>query len=295
MQTELDLIRRNTNHGGQPLGDLLWWELAAASVSRPDLVKLWVQGGLPTELLPEEPTAEKAFKTAARETQVGHPDRLFRVAMETEQEIVIGIVGEERDGTGGLLYHQEARITLDRQSDTLQSDQPGNSLVQKLFARFGELKTLHTTDDIRRTITRTLDSFAAVTLRHMGGVYWVPAPYASALRQLQGVIEKLGESKMYLVPITATKEGQAALAQAAKASIEEELTALQTEMQQFIQTPPDRASTLMRRLEHFHDLRRRASLYQTVLQAQVEGLAENLSEMERQVHGLLDSKKAKAA
>jgi hypothetical protein len=215
--------------------------------------------------------------------------------MENEQEIVIGIVGEERDGTGGLLYHQEARITLDRQSDTLQSDQPGNSLVQKLFARFGELKTLHTTDDIRRTITRTLDSFAAVTLRHMGGVYWVPAPYASALRQLQGVIEKLGESKMYLVPITATKEGQAALAQAAKASIEEELTALQTEMQQFLQTPPDRASTLMRRLEHFDDLRRRASLYQTVLQAQVEGLAENLSEMERQVHGLLDSKKAKAA
>jgi hypothetical protein len=78
-------------------------------------------------------------------------------------------------------------------------------------------------------------------------------------------------------------------------SIEEELTALQTEMQQFLQTPPDRASTLMRRLEHFDDLRRKANLYQTVLQAQVEGLAENLTEMERQVHGLLDSKRAKAA
>jgi len=47
----------------------------------------------------------------------------------------------------------------------------------------------------------------------------------------------------------------------------------------------------MRRLEHFDDLRRKANLYQTVLQAQVEGLAENLTEMERQVHGLLDSKK----
>ena len=129
----------------------------------------------------------------------------------------------------------------------------------------------------------------------MGGVYWAPAPYAGSLRRLQGVIEKLGQSKMHLVPITATKEGQAALAQAAKASIEEELTALQTEMQQFLQTPPDRASTLMRRLEHFDDLRRKANLYQTVLQAQVEGLAESLTEMERQVHGLLDSKKAKAA
>jgi tRNA A37 threonylcarbamoyladenosine synthetase subunit TsaC/SUA5/YrdC len=59
--------------------------------------------------------------------------------------------------------------------------------------------------------------------------------------------------------------------------------------------PPDRASTLMRRLEHFDDLRRKANLYQTVLQAQVEGLAENLTEMERQVHGLLDSKRARAA
>jgi len=295
MQTELDLIRRNTNHGGQPLGDLLWWELAAASVNRPDLVNLWVQGGLPTELLPEEPTTEKAFKTAARETQVGHPDRLFRVAMENEQEIVIGIVNELRDGSGGLIYIQEARVTLERQAGKLVSDQPRHDLVAQLVQRFEELKTVHTTDDIRRTITRTLDSFAAVTLRHGGGVYWVAAPYASALRRLQAIIEKLGQSRMHLVPVTATKEGQAALAQAAKASIEEELTALQTEMKQFLQTPPDRASTLMRRLEHFDDLRRKASLYQTVLQAQVEGLAENLTAMEQQVHGLLDSKRAKAA
>ena len=52
MQSELDLICRNTDHGGQPLGDLLWWELAVPSVSHLDLVKLWVAAGLPTELLP---------------------------------------------------------------------------------------------------------------------------------------------------------------------------------------------------------------------------------------------------
>ena len=92
MEKQLELIRHHTNHGGQPLGDLLWWELAGASVRRPDLVRLWAQGGLPSELLPEEPTAEKSFKTAARETQVGHPDRLLRLAMENELEVVYGIV-----------------------------------------------------------------------------------------------------------------------------------------------------------------------------------------------------------
>jgi hypothetical protein len=215
--------------------------------------------------------------------------------MENEQETVFGIVSEKRDGSGGLEYQQEARITLDRHSDSVRSDQPGDSMVQKLVARFEELKTTHTTDDIRRTITKALDALAAVTLRQMGGVYWVPAVYAKELRQLQAVIERLGKSRMYLVPVTATKEGQAALAQAAKASIVEELAALQTEMQQFLATPPDRASTLMRRLEHFDDLRRRAYLYHTVLQAQVVGLGDNLSEMERQVRGLLDEKRAKAA
>ena len=295
MEKQLELIRHHTNHGGQPLGDLLWWELVNPSVSRPELQKLWVQGALPTELLPEAPTAEKAFKTAAKEAQVGHPDRLLRLAVENELEIVYGIVCEKRDGIGGLQYQQEARVTLSRQSDTVRSDQPSDTMVQKLMARFEELKTLHTADDIRRTISKTLDSFAAVTLRTMGGIYWVPAIYAKELRQLQGVIERLGSSKMYLVPITATKEGQAALAQAAKASIEEELAALQMEMQQFLATPPDRASTLMRRLDHFDDLRRRANLYHTVLQAQVVGLGENLSEMEKQVHGLLDEKRAKAA
>ena len=192
MEKQLEIIRHHTNHGGQPLGDLLWWELAAASVSRPDLTKLWVQGGLPTELLPEPPTPEKAFKTAAKEAQVGHPDRLLRLAVENELEVVFGIVSEKRDGIGGLEYQQEARVTLSRQSDSVRSDQPGDTMVQKLVVRFDELKTLHTTDDIRRTITKTLDSFAAVTLRQTGGVYWVPAPYAAPLRRLQGVIEQLG-------------------------------------------------------------------------------------------------------
>ena len=208
METELDLICRNTNHGGQPLGDLLWWELVVPSVSHLDLVKLWVAAGLPTELLPEEPTAEKAFKTAAWETQIDHPERFFRLAVENEQKIVIGIVNELRDGNGGLIYVQEARVTLQRQVGKLVSDQPRQDLVVQLARRFEALKTLHTTDDIRQTITRTLDSFTAVALRHMGGVYWVPAQHGSALRQLQAVIERLGQSKMYLVPITATKEGQ---------------------------------------------------------------------------------------
>jgi len=100
----------------------------------------------------------KNLQTAARETQGRHTDRLLRLAKDDELEVVFGIVNEQRDGNGGLEYHQQARITLDRQTGNLLSDQPADNMVQKLMARFQELKTLHTTDDVRRTITRALDS-----------------------------------------------------------------------------------------------------------------------------------------
>ena len=130
MNDQLDLIRHHTNRGGEPLGDLLWWELVNATVPRPMLQKFWVQSALPTELLPEPPSTEKTFKIAAKEAQVGHPDRLLRLAKEDEHEIVYGLVSEKRDGSGGLTYEQQARITLLRGNDSVTSDAPTNDMVR---------------------------------------------------------------------------------------------------------------------------------------------------------------------
>lgn len=52
--------------GGQHLGDLIWWTLAEARISRSDLESIWAGAQLAPELLPEPPTAEKAIKLAAR-------------------------------------------------------------------------------------------------------------------------------------------------------------------------------------------------------------------------------------
>jgi hypothetical protein len=291
----LTWLKRQTDKGGDPLGDLVFWELNSAAVERSELERLWATSGLPGDLLPEPPTPEKALKVATREAQVGHPDRLLRVAKEDDREIVVGVVREERDGVGGLQYHQEARVTLDRPAGVISTDNPTHEIVCAVEERFRVLRTVHTSDDIRRTITRTLATLASVTLKSSGGVYWIPAPYAEHLRRLQAVIERLGASRFCLVPISRTVEGEAALAHAAKSSIEEELAELQTEIQQFVATPPDRVSTLQRRLEMFDELRRRADLYQTVLRAQVTGLADSLAGMTVAVEGLLAGRIARAA
>ena len=289
----LDLIRSHTRSAGKHVGDLLWWTLSDARITRCTLESVWSNAGLAPELLPEPPTPEKALKTAIRESAVGQHDHLLRLGKEDENEIVFAVVRETRDTAGNVSLSQEARVRLDRNAPArLESDRASHDLVVAISAAYDRLLATHTPDDIRRALVKTLNSCAAVTLRNHGGVYWLPAPYAETVRQLQQAVSNIGASRLDLVPIHATPEATAALGTAARASIDEEITALRVEIDGFLADPPERAATLARRLEAFEVLRAKARLYHTVLQVQVQDLEAALNKLTLQVEGLLQTKAA---
>jgi len=289
----LDLIRSCTLTDGKHVGDLLWWTLTDARVTRSLLESVWASAGLSASWLPEPPTPEKALKTAIRESQVGQHQHLLRLGKEDEHEIIFAVLLETRDSTGNVSLTQEARVRLDRRAPAkLDSDQAGHDLVAAICAAYDRLLTTHTADDVRRALVKTLSSCAAVTLRDHGGVYWVPAPYADTLRRLKGAVSNIGASRLDVVPIHGSPEATAALGNAARASIDEEITALRGEIDGFLSDPPERASTLVRRLEAFEALRAKARLYHTVLQVQVQDLESALNKLTLQVEGLLQTKAA---
>jgi hypothetical protein len=289
----VDLIRSYTLTGGKHVGDLLWWTLADARVTRSVLETVWSNARLDASLLPEPPTPEKALRTAVREAQVGQHDHLLRLGKEDDGEIVFAVVAESRDGEGNVSLSQAARIRLDRTRPTkLESDQPGHDLVVAVSAAYDRLLNTHTPDDVRRALVKTLGSCAAVTLRDHGGVYWVPAPYADTLRRLRDAVSNIGASRLDVVPIHASPEASAALGDAARASIEEEIAALRAEIEGFLADPPERASTLARRLQTFESLRAKARLYHAVLEVQVQDLETALAKLTLQVEGLLQTKAA---
>ena len=287
----LTLIKQHLQTDGTHVGDVLWWTLADARITRAHLESIWSAAGLSTSFLPEPPTPEKALKTAVRECQVGQHDHLVRLGKEDEHELVFAVLLESRDGTGNVQTHQEARIRLERAAPTrLDSDHPTHDLVAAVSAAYDRLLTTHTSDDIRRALVKTLGSCAAVTLREYGGVYWVPAPYAETLRRLQTAVAGIGASRLDIVPIHATPEARAALGGAARAAIEDDIVALRAEIQGFLAEPPERVSTLMRRLQAFDELRNKARLYHSVLSVHVQDLEASLNELTLNVEGLLQSR-----
>ncbi len=288
----LDKITSVLSKGGQHLGDIVYWTLAEARIDRSTLEQLWASAQLAPEHLPEPPTAEKALKAAVREAAVGQPDRLIRLGKEDEAEIVFAVVRETKHADGSISYAQETRVILDRKAETVSTDVPGHDLAGVIAIRFGELRTTHTPDDVRRAMMKTLDGCAAVTLRDHGGVYWVPAPYAETLRRLQGAIEKIGSSRVYLLPVHSSADANRTLGDAAKLAIEDELSALKTEVEGFLAQPPDRPSTLVRRLDAFEGLQARANLYRDVLQVHVADLETTLAGLTTSVESLLNQRAA---
>ncbi len=288
----LERIKQNLNTGGHHLGDIVYWTLAEARIDRSTLESIWAGAQLDPAHLPEPPTAEKALKAAVREAAVGQPDRLIRLGKENETEIVFAVVRETKHTDGSVTYQQETRVILDRQAETVSCDIAGHDLAGVINTRFGELRSTHTPDDIRRAMMKVLDSCAAVTLRDHGGVYWIPAPYAETVRRLQGAVEKIGSSRVYLLPVHATEEANRTLGDAAKLAIEDELAALKAEVEGFMAAPPDRPSTLVRRLDAFEALKARAELYHSVLQVHVEDLEKTLGELAISVENLLNQKAA---
>jgi len=276
--------------GGTHLGDLCFWSLSEASISRTELEQKWANTSLANSLLPEPPTVTKAFKLAVRETQVGLNDTLIRPVVDDEASIIFAVVHEKKHDEGFLEYTQEAKVVLDLLHGTVRTDEPSHALVQAVQVRFLELKNTHTPDDIRRTMTRTLQSFQAVLLRENGGVWWVPAPYAASLRKLQACIESIGSSKVYLLPVHDSADAHRTLRDAATKSLESELAALKQEVESFVAKPPERTSTLVRRFDAFDELRSRAELYRDILSVQAKDLDSTLTQLAVSIESLLSSK-----
>lgn len=287
-----ETIRSYLSTEGDHVGDVIWWTLADARIERSRLEAIWAAEGLSPDHLPEAPTPERALKAAIRECQVGQADRLIRLGKETESELIYAIVREQRHDDGSVSHAQETRVILARAFGGLTADDPGHELFRAIREAYRPLLLTHTPDDVRRAMLKVLGSCATVTLRDHGGVYWVPGPFAATARRLQAAVEQVGSSRVYLLPIHGSEDASRTLGEAARLSVEEELEALKTEIDGFLAEPPERASTLTRRLAAFDTLRARAHLYRDILRVEVDDLEGRLARLAGSVESMLVGKAA---
>lgn len=267
---------------GVCLGDIVFVRLRDATVRHTKLERLATSNNFPVEHLPEALNQEQAFQTAMR--RLSAKGYLVRPVVKDEKAIVWAAVKEEVDKDAQeLAYQQETRLAYLRGEERTHYEHPQHKIATEAEQAYQELIGAVTTDRIRAMVTTVCSQVGSGI--PIGTEWFVPSASAELLRQMKGVIESLGNSELWLLPIHDSQDACSALNSAVRATIEEQIRELQEEIREF--TSDTRQSTIETRIDRFAELRSKAELYAGILQVTHEDLTDTIGRMERKLSGLL--------
>lgn len=294
--TTIEKITKALDRGGQLLGHFLTWRISDARIPVSSFKAIWTGAGLDEALLPEAATPERVLREAGQRAMRAHKQtHLYTLAAKTNDHTIYAILEKQPDGAGKVPTAQVAQIAVDALGG-FSSDQPTNPMVVAVRAEFDEEWGSYVAQDVRRSVIRLIEASASVALRDGGGVYFIPAPFASTVEALRTVLSKVGGSSVTAFPITADASGEAAkeIGAVAVAGLEDEIVKLKEEIDGFARATlapngdAPRESTVERRLEAFNALRQRANLYRDVLAIEVTDLDAQIASLEETATLILD-------
>ncbi|MDP2342272.1 MAG: hypothetical protein Q8O67_15050 [Deltaproteobacteria bacterium] len=275
---------------GEHLGTLAWWSLNGSTIETAALAAKAKAAGLDERYLPKaiKPVAafRRAWRHAARKCPAG---LMLREIGETRERIEVGLVKEDADVEHASLdYGVVGRITFEKAAETMVVHQASDitAEVERLYGIHHD----HGSEDIRAMLTGLMRE-AGVSIRDAGGVYFVPPSFAGALAAMCAVVEGIGHNHVFTLPVADVGSAKATLAEVARATLDDEIRALEGELDAFASSGADtRDGTLARRLTKFDELRSRVTLFSGCLSFKADGLVAKIGGLQEELRDKLNGR-----
>jgi hypothetical protein len=265
------------------LGTLFWWDLGNNRVEHRVLVERAEQAGLDRALLPSAVKAATAFKRAWRAAarRIGD-DLLLREIAETPDQLVVAVVRELPDVLNlDLRYDVLARAAFNKKTESIALLE-SHEILDGLGTLFEHYSAI-TTEDIRAMVLAFVRK-SGLSIRHAGGVYFIPPALSSTLHALTDVLRAIGQNTVWALPIADLGDASETLGALARDTLDAEITVVESELAAFeARDVETRDSTLERRLKKFEELRGRTHLMAGALSFRADALLEKLVTLETDV------------
>lgn len=265
------------------LGTLFWWDLGNNRIEHGALTARADEAGLDRTLLPAAVKPATAFKRAWRAAaRRAGDDVLLREIAETPEQLVVAIVREHPDVLNlDLRYEVLARATFNKKTETIALLER-HDILDALGALFEHYSAV-TTEDVRAMVLGFVRK-SGLSIRHAGGVYFIPPALSQTLTALVDVLRAIGSNTTWALPIANLGDAAATLGSLARETLDAEIGAVEQELSAFDTSDVDtRDSTLQRRLKKFDELRGRTNLMAGALSFRADALHEKLIGLERDV------------
>lgn len=270
------------------LGTLFWWDLGNNRIEHRALIERADHAGLDKALLPSAVKPATAFKRAWRAAaRRSSDDLLLREIAETPDQLVVAVVREHPDVLNlDLRYEVLARAAFNKKTESIALLEK-HEILDGLGALFDHYSAI-TTEDIRAMVLGFVRS-SGLSIRHAGGVYFIPPVLSDTLRALTEVLREIGSNTTWALPVANLGDAAATLGSLARDTLDAEIGAVEAELAAFDASDvATRDSTLQRRLKKFDELRGRTNLMAGALSFRADALLEKLVALESDVkHRLL--------
>lgn len=213
-------------------GAITYWRLSG-EVSLSALIDAWTTAELPSKLLPETPSDEVALRRA-----LGAVESKRRLVRPLARRGIWAVVDELVDNQTQDLDHRTlVRVKLAKDGDTsrivveqVNADWATYTAIHDaIHNEFRRYKGVLSHQDISSWLVKLADKANAVSLRDMGGVYFVPRDKVEFWTKIAGALGEL-DQKVFRIPAMSNSEAVEAVLDAITAEAQREAEALEADL-----------------------------------------------------------------
>jgi hypothetical protein len=311
------------------IGYTVFWRLAGIRVSHSDLEQALQATGF-DKYLPDPPTPRVALRRAlvewikakqqiARNLQLQQGDEdqdesgggrrrtLIRVINRAGSEhLVYALVAEDIDfSVLGLSYGTALRILLHKKTGemicttdaegVIDAQRESRRVTDELVPYWRQYRDLFISRDLSEMMREIINGMSAVSLRQVGGVYFVPSGEHDSLLRLRQLITDIPQVTgldpfVCALGVPDAVEAKRGLSKAIHAGLLDEIISLQSDLSRLSESGDRlREKTIAQRLVIYKQLKAKAEMYQDLLGMRQDQVRAGIAGLEREALSLLTS------
>ncbi len=280
-----------SNAMGDPTGSMVWYDPVSNWTKNAHVVRQQFQmSGLdPDVLLPPIPDYGTAFSRsilAIRGQIQGRGYTLLAAGNGPNGESRYSVVAVQRNG----VVETEDRATVQCPRDgtapfveRTTGDNVADDIAAWIVKASHERYETYTSEDVRTSVVRTLETFAAVPTRNAQPFthYWAPGACAAAILPLSECLERLGWGEITSFEGKLTQANLTVASKAVNRTLENQLAEFAAEADKYANNAEGmRPTTIERRIVEAKEIKAKAELYRAILGAAVTSVDDRIKAVE---------------
>lgn len=290
-----EINQHQAEAGLEKLGMVVSWGIEGVSVDLETLSDMYDAEDLDKVWFPSPLTGSACFRKAIKEVNRSSSAKGFmiRAITENDQQIVYGIVKEDKDEAAqDLNYACEAKVEFQKTTESVLSfGRPGivaHELAEAIKTAYVTLTETYISADIQRMLRRNIiTKMFGIPMRRGGGSYFVAPQYEETITKLTNVVEQLGGSEVSVLILHRMPVNVGNIGRNAQHHLEDKLREVKAEVDKFKASPPT-AGTLARRIENFKEMKSRVDMYTELLGLQTSNLQQGIDDCSSIVQTIID-------